>query len=158
VPLFTGQVDVLPVYLTGQPVQAVLEGKEVVTIDPAAYGIRLYGNVYFTSEKMIKEQTDVVQHFVNGLAEGWKLAVENPEKAVEILIAAEPKLKRDLEIAILKATIPFVLGDSTYPIGVMSEDRWKETKEIMVNYAGLDTSVKVSKAFTNTFVNKAYSN
>ncbi len=155
-PLFAGQVDVLPVYLNGQPVQARLEGKEVVTINPADYGIRLYGNVYFTSEKMIRERSDVVQRFVNGLTAGWKLAVEDPEKAVDLLIAAEPKLQRDLEIAILKATIPFVIGRSKLPLGAMTEERWQETKGIMVKYAGLDPSVSVSESYTNSFVNKAH--
>lgn len=155
-PLFAGQVDVLPVYLNGQPVQARMEGKEVVTINPADYGIRLYGNVYFTSEKMIRERSDVVQRFVNGLTAGWKLAVEDPEKAVDLLIAAEPKLQRDLEIAILKATIPFILGRSTEPIGVMTEERWQETKEIMTQYAGLNVGVNIADAYVNTFVNIAH--
>jgi ABC-type nitrate/sulfonate/bicarbonate transport system substrate-binding protein len=133
-PLFAGQVDVLPVYLNGQPIQARLEGKEVVTINPADYGIRLYGNVYFTSEKMIRERSDVVQRFVNGLT----------------------ALQRDLEIAILKATIPFVVGRSKLPLGAMTEERWQETKGIMVKYAGLDPSVSVSESYTNSFVNKAH--
>lgn len=155
-PLFAGQVDVLPVYLNGQPVQARMEGKKVVTINPADYGIRLYGNVYFTSEKMIRERSDVVQRFVNGLTAGWKLAVEDPGKAVDLLIAAEPKLQHDLEIAILKATIPFVRGRSTLPLGVMTEERWEETKEIMAQYAGLNTGVNIADAHTNIFVNRAH--
>jgi ABC-type nitrate/sulfonate/bicarbonate transport system substrate-binding protein len=105
---------------------------------------------------MIRERSDVVQRFVNGLTAGWKLAVEDPEKAVDLLIAAEPKLQRDLEIAILKATIPFVVGRSKLPLGAMTEERWQETKGIMVKYAGLDPSVSVSESYTNSFVNKAH--
>lgn len=155
-PLFAGQVDVLPVYLTGQPVQARLEGKEVNSIDPADYGIRLYGNVYFTSEKMIKEKPETVQKFVNGLTAGWKMAVAQPEQAIDLLIKAEPRLEKNMELSFLKATVPFIKGGSDAPLGVMSTKGWQETKNIMSKYAGLSASVDINAAFTNEFVNSAY--
>jgi len=151
-PLFTGQVDVLPVYLTGQPVQARLEGKMVNTIDPNDYGIRLYGNVYFTSEKMIKEKSHIVQRFVKALAQGWDFSVNHPEEAIDILIKAQPKLEKKMELAFLNATLPFIIGGSDAPIGMMNRSRWEETRDIMVQYAGLSNDVKVDEAFTNKFV------
>ena len=156
-PLFTGQVDVLPVYLTGQPVQARLEGKDVNTIDPNDYGIRLYGNVYFTNEKMIKEKSHIVQRFVNALAQGWQLSVEQPDEAIDLLIKAQPKLEKNMELAFLKATIPFIWGGSDAPVGMMDVDRWEETRNIMVKYAGLDEGINITDAFTNKFIEKAQS-
>jgi len=155
-PLFTGQVDVLPVYLNGQPVQARLEGKEVNTINPANYGIRMYGNVYFTTEKMIREHPELVEKFVRGLTKAWNRALQDPDAAVDLLIRAEPKLHRQLESAILSATVPFVRGGSKDALGVMSEERWRETRDILVKYAGLTSKVDVSTAYTNRFVLQAY--
>jgi ABC-type nitrate/sulfonate/bicarbonate transport system substrate-binding protein len=143
---------VLPVYLTGQPVQARLEGKMVNTIDPNDYGIRLYGNVYFTSEKMIKEKSHIVQRFVKALAQGWDFSVNHPEEAIDILIKAQPKLEKKMELAFLNATLPFIIGGSDAPIGMMNRSRWEETRDIMVQYAGLSNDVKVDEAFTNKFV------
>lgn len=156
VPLFSGQVDVLPVYLNGQPVQARLEGKEVTTVDPSDFGIRLYGNVYFTSEKMLRERPEVVARFVKALAQGWELAVTSPEEAVDHLIKAEPKLEKGLELAILKATIPFVKGGTDKPLGLMDVERWEETRTVMTRYAGLPATVDIDTAFTNEFINRAY--
>lgn len=155
-PLFSGQVDVLPVYLTGQPVQARLEGKDVNTIAPSDYGIQLYGNVYFTTEAMIKEHPAIVQRFVNGLVAGWQLAVRQPEQAVRYLLKAEPKLTESLESAVLKATIPFVVGGSSEPVGVMGDAGWEETKHIMSRFGGLHEDVDITSAYTNGFVNSAY--
>ncbi len=155
-PLFTGQVNVLPAYLNGQPVQARLEGKEINTIDPADYGVRMYGNVYFTSEKMIRERPELVARFVRGLVRAWNKALAEPEAAVDMLVRAEPKLDRKLELAILQATVPFARGGSSEALGVMSDERWQETRDIMVKYAGLPAAVDVSSAYTSKFVLEAY--
>lgn len=154
-PLFSGAVDVLPVYLNGQPVQARLEGKDVNTINPADYGISLYGNVYFTSERMISEKPDVVARFVRGLRRGWKLAMTDPAKAVDYLVKSQPMLDPKLEKAILDATRPFVTTTKDPRLGFMLQDRWEETKSIMVKYAQMAESVDLQKAFTNRFVEQA---
>ncbi|PHR26163.1 MAG: hypothetical protein COA36_12800 [Desulfotalea sp.] len=154
-PLFSGQVDVLPVYLNGQPVQARLEGKAINTIDPSDYGIRLYGNVCFTRETMIREHPELVQRFVNALTKGWNFAVTNPDEAVSFLIKAVPKSNKNLELAVLKATIPFVKGGSNDPIGKMSTAQWEETRDFMINYSGLSSATDIEVAYTNEFVNKA---
>jgi len=154
-PLYSGQVDVFPVYLNGQPVQARLEGREVSTIDPADYQVQMYGNVYFTTEKMIRERPDVVQRFVRGLARGWAKSVSEPESSVDLLVRAEPTLKRVLELAILKATFPFIRATSSDTIGVMSDEKWRQTEDVMTRFGGMRDPVDVRAAYTNKFVVQA---
>lgn len=155
-PLYVGQVDVIPVYLNGQPLQARREGKQVNTIDPRDYGLRLYGNVYFTTEKMIREQPDLVQRFVNGLAKAWAFTVENPEQAVDVLLKAEPKLDRGLELEVLHASRSYFDGGlPKEKLGLMTRERWDDVKLTMSTYAELPKSVDVPSAFTNRFVENA---
>ena len=156
VPFYNDQVDVMPVYLTGQPVLARMEGYDINTIDPAEYGIQLYGNVYFTSEKLIKERPELVQRFVNGLLRGWREAIGNPKGAVEVMIQAEPKLDPVQEEAFFAATQPFVKDRNQRPLGVMSRERWEETMNLMQKYGGLRQDLSIDASFTNRFVDEAH--
>jgi len=155
-PFYSRRVDVMPVYLTGQPILARMQGFDVVTIDPAEYGIEMCGNVYFTSERLIARRPDLVQGFVSGLVRGWHDVVERPEEAVDLMLRVEPSLKREEERAFLSATIPYIWGGSTDSLGIMSRDQWLATRDIMVRYAGLPASTTVESAFTNRFVLAAY--
>lgn len=155
-PLYTGQVDVIPVYLNGHPLEARRQGKEINTINPRDYGLRLYGNVYFTTEKMIKEHPEVVQKFVNGLAKAWAFTVANPDQAVDVLIKTEPKLDKGLELEVLHASSSyFDGGQPAEKLGLMTKVRWEEVKTIMSTYSDLPKTVDIDSAFTNRFVENA---
>ena len=155
-PLYERQVDVIPVYLNGHPLEARRNGKSVNTINPRDYGIRLYGNVYFTTEKMIAERPEVVQKFVNGLARAWKEALANPEQGIDVLLKAEPKLERGLELEVLTFSKDFFTGgDVSEPLGHMTKERWDEVKRTMSTYSDLPKSADVDAAFTNRFIDAA---
>ena len=152
-PLYGGQVDVIPVYLNGHPLEARRNGKVVNTINPRDYGIRLYGNVYFTTEKMIKERPEVVQKFVNGLARAWTETLADPDKAVDVLLQAEPKLDRGLELEVLKVSTDFFTGGlKEEKLGLMTKIRWDEVKQTMSTYSDLPKTVNVEMAYTNRFI------
>jgi NitT/TauT family transport system substrate-binding protein len=152
-PLYSGQVDVIPVYLNGQPLQAKRDGKTVNTINPTDYGIRLYGNVYFTTEKMIKEQPEVVQKFVNGLSKGWAYTLANPEAAVDAMLRGEPTLERGFELDVLRVSKSYFNGGKPEEkMGLMTQERWEEVKTIMSTYSDLPKSVEVRSAYTNRFL------
>jgi NitT/TauT family transport system substrate-binding protein len=145
----------MPVYLTGQPVLAKMQGYAVNTIDPTDYGVRLYGNVYFTSEMMIRTKPETVRRFVLGLLQGWRDAVANPDEAVKMMVKIEPKLDANQEREFFAATQKYLRfgGDS---LGTMSRSRWQETADIMVKYGGLNSDIAIDSVFTNVFVDAAY--
>jgi NitT/TauT family transport system substrate-binding protein len=155
-PFYTDEVDVMPVYLTGQPILAKLEGYDVSAIDPGDYGINLYGNVYFTTERLIRERPDLVQRFVIGLLKGWQDSIKDPAAAVNLMIHVEPRLVPNQERAFLEATIPFIRNKQDPRLGRMSLERWQETRDIMVRYGGLPASVEAVDAFTNKFIDEAH--
>jgi ABC-type nitrate/sulfonate/bicarbonate transport system substrate-binding protein len=155
-PLYSGQVDVIPVYLNGHPLEARRNGKDVNTINPRDYGIRLYGNVYFTTERMIRERPDIVQKFVNGLARAWKETLADPESAVTTLLKAEPKLDRSLELEVLSVSRDFFTGGvPTERLGLMTLERWEEVKTVMSTYSDLPKTINLADAYTNKFVEAA---
>src|SRR3974390_2746394 len=55
-PLLSGQVDVWPGYLINEVLAAKEKGFDVNVICPADFGVALYADTLFTTEKMIKEK------------------------------------------------------------------------------------------------------
>jgi NitT/TauT family transport system substrate-binding protein len=156
VPFYSGEVDVMPVYLTGQPILARLEGHDVSTINPCDFGICLGGNVYFTSERLIRDRPELVQDFVTGLLKGWEAALADSSAAVDLMVKIEPKLDRKQETDFFAATKEFVRDSPNDPLGTLPQDLWKRTRDIMVKYGGLAPETKVEDAFTNRFVEEAH--
>ncbi|KAB2891149.1 MAG: ABC transporter substrate-binding protein [Desulfobulbaceae bacterium] len=155
-PLFSGQVDALPVYLHGQPVEVALEGKKIDTINPADYGIQLMGNVVFTSEKLIKERPELVNKYIKGLLRAWQASLAEPDKYVDMMLKVTPGLKREIELASFKAMRPFILGAGPNEIGLMDPAQWQQTFDLLVHYAALPSGLKVEEAYDNSFIKAAY--
>src|SRR5580692_9539572 len=63
-PLLTGDIDVWPGYLINEVLAAKEKGFDVNIVHPSDYGIDLYADTLFTTEKMLKEKPDVVKKFV----------------------------------------------------------------------------------------------
>src|SRR5580692_8376653 len=63
-PLLSGTVDVWPGYLINEVLAAKEKGFDVNIVTPSDYGIDLYADTLFTTERMLKEKPDVVKKFV----------------------------------------------------------------------------------------------
>src|SRR5580692_9530517 len=69
-PLLTGQVDVWPGYVINEVLAAQEKGFEVSVIKPSDYGVRMYADTLFTTERMLKEQPELVKKFVAATIHG----------------------------------------------------------------------------------------
>ena len=62
------------------------KGFAVNVVYPSDYGIDLYADTLFTTEKMLKEKPDVVKKFVAATLKGWTTAIGAPEEAAQITV------------------------------------------------------------------------
>ena len=83
--LIKGKVDVIPVYINWEPIKAKKLGLNFRITYPLEYGVDPYGQVVFTSEKMINENPETIIKFVEATRKGWEYAMKYPEKAAEEL-------------------------------------------------------------------------
>ena len=77
-PLLTGQVDIWPGYVINEVIAAEEKGFDVSVIKPSDYGVRMYADTLFTTERMLKEQPELVKKFVAATVHGWTDAVADP--------------------------------------------------------------------------------
>ena len=79
-----------PGYLINEVLAAKEKGFDVNVVSPPDYGIDLYADTLFTTEKMLKEKPDVVRKFVAATLKGWSSAIAAPEEAAQITVKYGP--------------------------------------------------------------------
>ncbi len=146
-PLLSGTVDVWPGYLINEVLAAKEKGFDVNIVYPADFGIELYADTLFTTEKMLKEKPDVVRSFVAATLKGWDAAIAAPEEAAKITVKFGDKLTYDHELAMMKASLPLLKPDSK-PVGFMDEAGWSSMQGFLLGAGFQKQPVNVAAAFT----------
>lgn len=85
--LVSGKTDLMASYISNEPFRLKEEfGLESVIFDPKDYGFDFYGDILFTSEKLVKENPSLVREFKNASLKGWIYAFNNIEESVDIIL------------------------------------------------------------------------
>jgi NitT/TauT family transport system substrate-binding protein len=152
-PLLTGQLDVWPGYVINEVLSAKEKGFDVNIIWPDSYGINLYADTLFATEKLLREKPDVVKRFVAATLKGWDYAVKNPEEAAKATLKYGNKLSYEHELAMMKASIPLLLPDKR-PIGTMDAAEWKRLNDVLAEGGFLKRAVELDKAYSASYLAK----
>lgn len=125
----SGKVDALSAYTTNEPFLFKKKGIEVNIINPLTYGIDFYGDILFTSKKLVKNDPQLVKDFKEASLKGWKYAFEHPD---EIIKHIRKKYRPDLSYEKLydeyEKTRELVMPDLV-ELGHINKDRLKHIFE-----------------------------
>jgi NitT/TauT family transport system substrate-binding protein len=124
--LLTGQADAVTGWLTNTNALKVL-GPDRVDMRLWDTGIQLYANVFYTTDKMLAENEDVLVRFLRAAARGWGYAKENQTEAVDHLVGEFPNLDRQSELDAVGPVIEFSFGEATKARGwgQMTRENWE---------------------------------
>jgi len=150
-PLLAGAVDVWPGYLINEVLAAKEKGFDVNVVSPPDYGIDLYADTLFTTEKMLKEKPEMVRKFVTATLKGWTSAMAAPEEAAQITVKYGTKLTYDHEFAMMKASLPLLQPDAQ-PVGWMDAANWSATQRLLMDAGFQKAPVEIGKVFTAEFL------
>jgi NitT/TauT family transport system substrate-binding protein len=146
-PLLTGDIDVWPGYLINEVLAAKEKGFDVNIVAPSDYGVDIYADTLFTTEKMLKEKPDVVRKFVAATLQGWNSAIAAPEEAAKITVKYGDKLTYDHELAMMKASIPLLKPDDK-PVGYMDATGGASAQQLLLGAGFQKDPVNVAEAFS----------
>lgn len=149
-PLLDGKVDIWPGYVINEVLTAKEKGFDVSVIAPADYGISLYADALFTTERMLKEKPAVVRAFVAATLKGWNEAVADPAAAAGLTVKQSAQLAFDHELAMVKASIPLLKPDDR-PIGSMDEAGWAGLHDFLLSAGFLKAPLDLAKAYAPEF-------
>ena len=151
-PLLEGDIDLVTVFATNEPIMAGLQGVETNVWVPFDFGVETSANALFTTESFFEENPEVVCGMVRAIARGWEYAYENPDETTDIVVASDPdNLDRDTERLILDTTLDHVRTPEAveHGVGFMTEGRWRTVIDVLRAYGGLTVDVEVNSLFTD---------
>jgi NitT/TauT family transport system substrate-binding protein len=146
-------------YLSSEPFMIESQGVKPVVMLLADAGYSSYGSLIQTSDRLVRDNPDLVRRFVEASIEGWYsflygdpapanalIKRDNPEMTDALLVYGIAKIK---EYGIVDS------GDAkTNGIGAMTEARWHDFFETMASAGVYPKDLDFRKAFTLRFVNK----
>lgn len=153
-PLLTRQVDVWPGVMTNEFLTAREKGFEINVISPSDYGVDLYGDVLFTTEKIVGEKPKLVKRFVKATLAGWQWAIDHPDVAVGIVLKQNDTLVKPHESAMLTEMIKLIQSTDTKSrgLGWMSDEKWQSMIGFLKEQKVIDPSVNLGKFWTDDFL------
>lgn len=153
--LLDGTVDISTGYVMNEPQLVKEKGVEINTFLVADYGINMYADVLFTSDKMIEEKPEVVQRFVEASLHGWQEAIEHEDEAVDITMKYAKESDKNHQKYMLSSSIPLINTGKTR-LGVMEPTEWTQMQELLIKQNILNKKIDISTAYTTKFVNAIY--
>lgn len=143
----------LPGYVTNQPITLQSKGVETTVISAKSEGLNYYGNVFFTTEKTLRENPEQVRRFVRALHAGWQDALDNKADA----IAAIHKNTKDFDPKdldkIYDAVTPFIRPDEKDVLLLgMTPVRWENTAKVLQDAGLIKGQIDLTGAYTLQFI------
>jgi NitT/TauT family transport system substrate-binding protein len=146
--------DVRPAFIYDEPIALDSQNIPYTLIEPKDYGVTFVGRVYFAKRDYVKNNPELVQSFINTMADGWASAVQNPEAAINELKEFEPKtdMSRDLK-SLIKAKPYFV--DTANKVLTFDYPKWDATVAELLDL-GILRSRDYKNSIDDSFISKYY--
>jgi ABC-type nitrate/sulfonate/bicarbonate transport system substrate-binding protein len=110
-----------------------------------------YTPILITSEKLAKEDPELVKAFMAAVSQGYEFAIENPEQAADILVEAVPDLNAEL-VRASQVWLADKYQEDAARWGEQKLEVWTGYTEWMLSKNLLEKEVDVTRAFTNEFL------
>ncbi|MFB1050121.1 ABC transporter substrate-binding protein [Paraliobacillus sp. JSM ZJ581] len=146
-------IDFSWIYYGWTGVEAELRGMELNMQYLTDYSDKLdyYTPVITSNETMIQENPKTIEKFIRAVSKGYQFAIDNPEKAADILIESVPDLDDELVKASQKWLSPKYQADAK-KWGIQDVEVWQDYANWMYENELLDGELDAESAFTNQFL------
>jgi NitT/TauT family transport system substrate-binding protein len=149
-------------YVTSEPFAIRQQGGiDPVVLLMADYGYDTYSTTIETSQRLVDENPDLVQRFVNASIEGWyNYLYGDNAKANELIKADNPEMTDEQLAFSLEALKKYGIVDSgdalTMGIGAMTKERWESFFTKSVVWGVYPADLPYQQGFTLRFVNQGH--
>lgn len=143
-------------YISSEPFAAQRGGVTPNIFLFADYGYPPYATTIETRMDMVENNPDVVRRFVQASMEGWKSYMEDPAPGNALIRQDNPEMTDEQLAFGLEKMKEYELvtgmGVDENGIGYMSDERWKEIYDFMVEVDLVPAGVDYAKAYTLEFL------
>ena len=154
--LITGSVDAcVGCYFSHESFLMENQGHPVNVLRMEEWGVPdFYELVLVASEDTVRDRSDVAQRLVRALMRGYAEAADDPDAAVDILLAGtDGEVDEAIERPGIRVIAP--LWIEAGPVGWQTSEKWTNFADWMYENGLVDSPIDGEKAFTNAFVEAA---
>ena len=151
--LQSNSVDAIWIFYAWAGVKMELEGLETdyfafKDINPA---FDYYTPVVIANNDFLEKEPETAKKFMKALSEGYEYAIENPEKAGEILCEAAPELDKELVMASQNYLTKEYQAD-TEKWGYIDPARWNSFYQCLNENGLSETEIPENAGFSNDYL------
>jgi NitT/TauT family transport system substrate-binding protein len=149
--MLAGQEDAIVVYANNEPVQLAAQNFPVKLLRVADY-VHLASNGLISSEKLIRNDPDLVRSMNTAILKGIEDTIENPAAAFEIskgFVEGLDQADQEVMLRVLQESIVFWHTDQ---LGRSNPEAWKNMYAILLEMGLLEGELDVSEAFSNAYL------
>ena len=128
--LISGKNDLQTVYLSNEPYLAKEMGLETVVFNPKDYGFDGYGDILFTSQKMLKNKPQLVEKMYEASRRGWEYAFAHIDESVNVIHKKYNTLNKSKKALVYEGETLKSLSGYGKNFGEISEEKIKNIAQI----------------------------
>ena len=157
-PFLADEGIVMQGYLTSEPYAVAEAGGDPQVFLLADYGYDSYSTLITTSQKLVDDNPDLVQRFVDATVLGWySYLYGDPTPGNDLIKADNPDMSDEQLAYSIEAMKVYGIvnsGDAeTLGIGAMTDARWGDFFQASVDVGQYEADLDYTKAYTLEFVN-----
>jgi NitT/TauT family transport system substrate-binding protein len=143
-------------YLTAEPYLAVQRNVPVKFFLFAEQGYPPYANTMASTTAFLKDNADAAARFTRASVEGWKNYLRDPAAGNALIKQLNPQMPDEhitYSLQKMRDVKAVEGGDATtMGIGIMTEERWKKTRDFLVESSLLKAGTDWKSAFTIDYI------
>jgi diguanylate cyclase (GGDEF)-like protein/PAS domain S-box-containing protein len=132
--LLDESIDAMSAYLGDQTYFYDKNKIDVTVINPINYGVDLYGDMLFTSEKFYKENMDTVIKFRAATIKGWQYALSHPDEIINLILNKYTSNKTREQLLHEAENTELMIRPDLIEVGHLNKERLKRVESIYKNW------------------------
>ncbi|QFR50220.1 diguanylate cyclase [Sulfurimonas lithotrophica] len=152
--LMKHEVDAYTGYLSNEPFYFKEKGMDINIINPANYGLDLYGDMLFTNKDEATKHPERVKKFKEATIKGWYYALEHKDEMIKIIKSKYAKNKSIKHLRYEADALEEIIQRKSIPIGTLDKGRIRYTLELYKDHGLIENEIDVDDYIFDSFNKK----
>ena len=156
--LIEGRVDILAVFKSNEPDTLRNLGFPVRLFDPEDFGVPTLGLTYIVNQKLIADDSDLIERFLKATMKGFQFALDNEDETLDIVLKFAPNEDREHQRFMLRQELRDAVSSLTEAngLGWMTDAQWKTLHDELIEFQALSTPFDYRTAYDDQFLERIY--
>ena len=129
--LISGDTDAIAAYISNEPYHMQKQGMDYTIFAPKNHGFDFYSDILFTSQKLYKDNPQLVERFNQASLRGWEYAFGHIDEAVDIILKKYNTQNRDKEALQFEAgALKKLAYDRDTSLGLITKGRVEQISQV----------------------------